>query len=81
MDSQFYDELMEGELKDDGALVYMATERVPGVVKWRYVLYYDSYGWGAQLTNFRPLSALRLVALLMVSQQGGDPLPMIIKVA
>lgn len=51
MDSQFPDELMEGELKDDGALVYMATERVPWVVKWRYVLYYDSYGWGAQWSS------------------------------
>lgn len=35
----------------------------------------------SQLKNVRPLSALRFVALLMVSQQGGDPLPMIIKVA
>jgi len=35
----------------------------------------------AQLQNVRPLSALRLVALFMVSQQGGYPLPMIIKVA
>lgn len=51
MDSQFPDELMEGELKDDEALVYMATERVPWVVKWRYVLYYDSYGWGAQWSS------------------------------
>ncbi|KAF8413264.1 hypothetical protein HHK36_001240 [Tetracentron sinense] len=44
MDSQFLDELIEGELKDDEALVYMAIEREPWVVKWFYILFYDSYG-------------------------------------